>query len=204
MNMDEKHLKIWFYKGLLPGIRTRMPQALISPSCVKCCNTHVIVWYFGSNSPLQMFVANYSRHLDWDTHIICFWHTCKPCLFLFLNFIFLVGNPSFRCPQVGCHHCTGFYHCNDIDSWAKHCCDFICANLRAWRRWYNFCYNSCTSYVFVLLAVLTSLCWKLVSMSIVTYVSLSGVQMCYNVASAVSWSDSCLWHERQFIELHCR
>jgi hypothetical protein len=23
--MDEKHLKMWFYKGLLPGIRTRMP-----------------------------------------------------------------------------------------------------------------------------------------------------------------------------------
>jgi hypothetical protein len=25
IDMDEKHLKIWFYKGLLPGIRTRMP-----------------------------------------------------------------------------------------------------------------------------------------------------------------------------------
>ncbi len=25
IDMDEKHLKMWFYKGLLPGIRTRMP-----------------------------------------------------------------------------------------------------------------------------------------------------------------------------------
>ncbi len=39
---------------------------------MKCSNLSVTVWYFGSNSPLQMFIANYSRHLYWGTHKFAF------------------------------------------------------------------------------------------------------------------------------------